>query len=61
MAENVTFEFLARQLDRVITDQAAMPDDIRMLTMVVLRHETALARLDEPEPTRDGHAASPLQ
>ena len=47
MAETVTLEFLARQLDRVITDQAAMRDDIRVLTTIVLRHETTLARLDE--------------
>lgn len=47
MAETVTLEFLARQLDRVITDQAAMRDDIRVLTVIALRHETTLARLDE--------------
>jgi hypothetical protein len=39
MAETVTLEFLARQLDRVITDQAAMRDDIRVLTTIALRHE----------------------
>ena len=47
MAETVTLEFLARQLDRVITDQAAMRDDIRVLTTIALRHETTLTRLDE--------------
>jgi len=47
MAETVTLEFLARQLDRVITDQAAMRDDIRVLTTIALRDETTLTRLDE--------------
>jgi hypothetical protein len=42
MAETVTLEFLARQLDRVITDQAAMRDDIRVLTTIALRHENTL-------------------
>lgn len=47
MAENVTLEFLARQLERVIADQAAMRDDIHVLTAIALRHETTLTRLDE--------------
>jgi hypothetical protein len=42
MAETVTLEFLARQLDRVLTEQAAMRDDIRVLTAIVLRHENTL-------------------
>jgi len=42
MAETVTLEFLARQLDRVIGEQAAMRDDIRVLTAIVLRHENTL-------------------
>jgi hypothetical protein len=42
MAEAVTLEFLARQLDRVIAEQAAMRDDIRVLTAIVLRHENTL-------------------
>ena len=42
MAETITLEFLARQLDRVLTEQAAMRDDIRVLTPIVLRHENTL-------------------
>ena len=47
MAENVTFEFLGAQMERMIADQEAMRDDIRVLTAIVLRHETTLMRLDE--------------
>ena len=42
MAETVTLEFLARQLERVLTEQAAMRDDIRVLTAITLRHENTL-------------------
>ena len=42
MAENVTLEFIAKQLERVIADQAEMRDDIRVLTAIVLRHENTL-------------------
>jgi hypothetical protein len=45
MAETVTLEFIARQLDRVIADQAEMRDDIRVLTAIVLRHENMLASM----------------
>ncbi|HEV2300246.1 MAG TPA: hypothetical protein VGR91_01640 [Stellaceae bacterium] len=31
----------------MLADQAAMRDDIRVLTAIVLRHESTLARLDE--------------
>ena len=42
MAESVTLEFLAKQLERVIADQAETRDDIRVLTAIVLRHENTL-------------------
>jgi hypothetical protein len=42
MAENVTLECIAKQLDRLIVDQAEMRDDIRVLTAIVLRHENTL-------------------
>jgi hypothetical protein len=42
MAERGTLEFIARQLDRLIADQAEMRDDIRVLTAIVLRHENTL-------------------
>lgn len=47
MAETVTLEFLGAQMERMLADQAAMRDDIRVLTAIVLRHESTLARLDE--------------
>jgi hypothetical protein len=42
MAEIVTLEFLGAQMERMIADQAAMRDDIRVLTAIALRHENTL-------------------
>ena len=42
MAETVTLEFLGAQMERMIADQAAMRDDIRVLTSIALRHENTL-------------------
>jgi hypothetical protein len=42
MAETVTLEFIAKQLDRVIAEQSAMREDIHVLTAIVLRHENTL-------------------
>ena len=42
MAEIVTLEFLGGQMERMIADQAAMRDDIRVLTAIALRHENTL-------------------
>ena len=42
MAETVTLEFLGAQMERMLADQAAMRDDIRVLTAIVLRHENTL-------------------
>ena len=47
MAETVTLEFVARQLDRVLAEQAATRDDLRILTSIVLRHETMITRLED--------------
>jgi septal ring factor EnvC (AmiA/AmiB activator) len=47
MAEVVTLEFVAKQLERVLAEQAATRDDLRVLTTIVLRHETMISRLDE--------------
>ncbi len=47
MAETITLEFLAAQQRRMLDEMAAMRDDIRVLTAIVLRHETMLLRLDE--------------
>ncbi len=42
MAERGTLEFLAKQLDRVLTEEASMRDEIRVLTTIVLPHENTL-------------------
>lgn len=42
MAEPITLEFIARQLDRVLADHAEFRDDMRVLTAIVLRHENML-------------------
>jgi hypothetical protein len=49
MADNVTLEFLGAQLERVFAelrtirdDQAAMRDDIKVLTTITLRHDKTL-------------------
>lgn len=47
MAENVTLEFIAKQLDWVISDQSEMRDDMRVLTAIVLRHENTLNAMRE--------------
>jgi len=49
MADNVPLEFIGAQLERIFSalgtiraDQAAMRDDIRVLTTIVLRHDNTL-------------------
>jgi len=45
MAEEITLEFIARQLERVLTEQASLRDDMRVLTAMVLRIDGTLNRL----------------
>ncbi len=47
MAETVTLEFLGAQMERLLADQAAMRDDIRVLTAIVLRHENTLKSISD--------------
>lgn len=47
MAETVTLEFVARQLERVLAEQAATRDDLRVLTSIVLRYETMIACFED--------------
>jgi hypothetical protein len=49
MAGNVSLEFIGAQLERIFAelgtiraDQAAMRDDIKVLTTIVLRHDKTL-------------------
>ena len=49
MAENVTLEFLGRQMERMLAEQAAMREELRsvredmhVLTSIVLRHDSTL-------------------
>ena len=44
--ENVTLEFLARQLRRVIDDLASVKDDIGVLTAMVVHHDQEFGRLN---------------
>jgi hypothetical protein len=47
MAEAITLEFVAAQQRRMIDEMAAMRDDIKVLTAIVLRHEETLIRILE--------------
>ena len=47
MAENVTLEFPARQLEIVLAEQAAMREDLRVLTAIVMRHDSSLSAIVE--------------
>lgn len=49
MAENISLEFLGAQMDRMLAGQAAprgdirgLPEDMHVLTAIVLRHESML-------------------
>ena len=43
----VDLAYIGRALQRLTTEVASLRDDMRVLTAVVLRHETMLIRLDE--------------
>ncbi|HVB17258.1 MAG TPA: hypothetical protein VNF04_12025 [Stellaceae bacterium] len=47
MADTVTLEFLGAQMERMLADQGAMRDDIRVLTAIALRHENTLKHVAE--------------
>jgi hypothetical protein len=47
MAETVTLEFLARQLERVLSEQASIREDLQVLTSIVLRHDASLSAIIE--------------
>jgi hypothetical protein len=47
MAETVTLEFLARQLERVLYEQASIREDLQVLTSIVLRHDASLSAIIE--------------
>lgn len=47
MPDSVTLGFLGAQMERMLTDQAAMRDDIRVLTAIALRHENTLKSMSE--------------
>lgn len=47
MGETITREFLAAQQRRALDQTAAMRDDIKVLTTIVLRHEETLIRIFE--------------
>lgn len=41
---DIDLNFIARQVERVLTEQAAMRDDMRVLTAIVLRVDNTVAR-----------------
>jgi septal ring factor EnvC (AmiA/AmiB activator) len=45
--ETVDLAYIGRALQRLTTEVASLRDDMRVLTAIVLRHETMLQRLDE--------------
>lgn len=47
MADDVDLNFLARQLDRVLTEARSTRDDIRVLSAMVMRHDHAMADILE--------------
>jgi hypothetical protein len=47
MAETVTLEFLARQIERVLSEQASIREDLQVLTSIVLRHDASLSAIIE--------------
>jgi hypothetical protein len=47
MAEDISLEFLSRQLDRVLTETRGMRTDIDMLTRIVLRVDHTIDALRE--------------
>jgi hypothetical protein len=42
MAENVSLELLGKQMERMLARQDSLSDDIRVLTTIVLRHDSLL-------------------
>ena len=54
--EQVTLEFLGKQLERVIAEQNSTRDDLRVLTTIVLRLEGTLnGVLDQPHAMVSQH------
>jgi hypothetical protein len=47
MADEPSLAFLGRQMERMITAQEAMRDDIRVLTAMVMRIDNSLNRMDD--------------
>jgi hypothetical protein len=45
MPETVTLEFLARQLEGVLSKQASIREDLRVLTAIVMRHDASLSAI----------------
>jgi hypothetical protein len=45
--ESVDLAYVGHALRRLTTEVASLRDDMKVLTAIVLRHETMLVRLDE--------------
>jgi hypothetical protein len=51
MADEVSIEFVSRQLDRVLTEMRGLRQDIDMLTRIVLRLDSTVDALREDVKT----------
>ena len=51
MADEVSLEFVSRQLDRVLTEMRGLRQDIDMLTRIVLRLDSTVDALREDVKT----------
>ena len=47
MADSIDLTFIARQNERLVTDMAGLRDDMRVLTAIVMRADSALGTLLE--------------
>jgi hypothetical protein len=45
MPETVSLEFLGAQIERVLAEQAAIREDLRVLTAIVMRHDASLSAI----------------
>jgi hypothetical protein len=46
MAEEPTLDFLARRMDRVLTEVGSMHEDMRVMMAILMRHDVAFEKND---------------
>ena len=55
MSDNITLEFLARQLARLIDDVATVRDDMAVLTAITMRVDAAVSGSRRVEALEKAH------